>query len=91
MSREPSRPISRAISVWLRTMGEPGYDAYNLHALRTYLHHQRFPAEAIETELELWLRYYIKAMAPGSRAFTLSPEGEALIDRFRRRADETNS
>lgn len=88
MSREPCRPISRAISSWLSLMGDPGYDAYDLYALSAYLRHQKFPEEAIEAELSLWLQHYIEPMTPGSRAFALSPEGEALIDRFRRLADD---
>jgi hypothetical protein len=64
-------------------MGDPEYDAYDLPALRSYLGEQDFPAEAIEAELELWRRVYMNPIAPGSRGFTLSPEGQALLQRFR--------
>lgn len=83
MSREPVRPISRAIAYWLRAMGEPETDAYDLVALEHHLVEQNFPAEAIANELMLWRRSYMNPIAPGSRVFRLSAEGKAKIEVFR--------
>lgn len=83
MSREPLRPISRAIAAWLLAMGDPGYDTYDLHALERYLALVDYPTEAIETELQLWLRWYMRPISPGSRGIVLSPEGQAVVRRLR--------